>query len=117
RRGRTQGRRGGAGEGRGPPTPSRPPVRSPRARRRWRRVPVARSARPRAAERPRAMPLLPDDVPPMLCTIGTAFDDDAFLFEVKWDGVRALAYVDDRGLRVHSRNRRDLAGRYPELQA
>src|SRR5262249_6338332 len=52
-----------------------------------------------------------------LCTIGTAFDDDAFLFEVKWDGVRALAYVDDRGLRVHSRNRRDLAGRYPELQA
>jgi len=62
------------------------------------------------------MPLLPDDVPPMLCTIGTAFDDDAFLFEVKWDGVRALAYVDDGGLRAHSRNRRDLAGRYPELQ-
>jgi bifunctional non-homologous end joining protein LigD len=58
---------------------------------------------------------LPDDVPPMLAKTGKPFDSEAWLFEVKWDGVRAVAYVDREGLRIHSRHRRDLAPRYPEL--
>jgi bifunctional non-homologous end joining protein LigD len=35
--------------------------------------------------------------------------------ELKWDGVRALAYVHDGGLRLESRNLNDITPRYPEL--
>lgn len=58
---------------------------------------------------------LPDHIEPMLAKIGQPFDSTDHLFEVKWDGVRAVAYVDAHGLRMHGRRRRDLAGRYPEL--
>jgi DNA ligase D-like protein (predicted ligase) len=51
----------------------------------------------------------------MLARIGEPFDADDHLFEVKWDGVRAIAYVEAGSLRLHGRRRRDLAGRYPEL--
>jgi bifunctional non-homologous end joining protein LigD len=60
--------------------------------------------------------MLPEHVPPMLCKIGKPFDSPAHWFEVKWDGVRAMTYVDERGLRMHGRKRRDLATRYPELR-
>ncbi len=58
---------------------------------------------------------LPDRVPPMLAKIGQPFDSPEHLFEVKWDGVRAVAMVEGDGWRMHSRHRGDLAGRYPEL--
>jgi DNA ligase D-like protein (predicted ligase) len=53
----------------------------------------------------------------MLCRIGKPFDAADHLFEVKWDGIRALAFVDGgaHGWRLHSRHRTDLRGRYPEL--
>jgi DNA ligase D-like protein (predicted ligase) len=60
-------------------------------------------------------PRLPDDLKPMLCRIGKPFDSPQHLFECKWDGVRALAFVEQDSLRLHSRHRRDLATRYPEL--
>ena len=41
---------------------------------------------------------------------------DAWAFEIKWDGVRALAYLDD-GLRLESRRGEDITRRYPELAA
>jgi bifunctional non-homologous end joining protein LigD len=41
--------------------------------------------------------------------------DDGWAFEIKWDGVRALAYVDDR-LRLESRTGEDITRRYPELE-
>lgn len=53
----------------------------------------------------------------MLARLGAPFDDDEWLFELKWDGVRAVAYVEQATLRLHGRRRRDLADRYPELQA
>ena len=62
------------------------------------------------------MATLPQHVPPMLARIGAPFDSDEHVFELKWDGVRCMAYVDDEGLRMHGRRRRDLASRYPELQ-
>lgn len=58
---------------------------------------------------------LPEHIEPMLAKIGNAFDSPDHLFELKWDGVRAISYVDDDGLRMHGRRRRDLATRYPEL--
>ncbi|MGA2913559.1 MAG: DNA polymerase ligase N-terminal domain-containing protein [Methanoregula sp.] len=42
------------------------------------------------------------------------FNGDAWYFEIKWDGVRAIAYVDDE-LSIRSRNDRELAGQFPEL--
>jgi bifunctional non-homologous end joining protein LigD len=37
-----------------------------------------------------------------------AFDDPDFIFELKHDGFRALAYIEDRGCRLISRNLRHL---------
>ncbi len=45
------------------------------------------------------------------------FDDPLWGYELKWDGVRAVAYSDGRGLRLRSRNGNDLSGRYPALAA
>lgn len=54
-------------------------------------------------------------VQPMLATIGKPFDDDNYLFEVKWDGVRAITYVEHDGYRILSRPGNDITHRYPEL--
>ena len=42
-------------------------------------------------------------------------DDADWAHELKWDGVRALAYLQDGGLRLESRNLNDITPRYPEL--
>jgi len=42
------------------------------------------------------------------------FSSDNWLFEIKWDGVRAIAYVNDT-LSLRSRNDRELGGQFPEL--
>jgi DNA ligase D-like protein (predicted 3'-phosphoesterase) len=42
------------------------------------------------------------------------FNSDAWLFEIKWDGVRAIAYVNDT-LSLKSRNDWELGGQFPEL--
>lgn len=42
-------------------------------------------------------------------------DAAAYNFEWKWDGVRAIAYVDRGRLRIDSRNLIDITRRYPEL--
>jgi bifunctional non-homologous end joining protein LigD len=52
---------------------------------------------------------------PMLATlVRDPFDDDSYLFEFKWDGVRALAICTDE-TKVLSRNLRDITATYPEL--
>jgi bifunctional non-homologous end joining protein LigD len=53
----------------------------------------------------------------MLATlIGAPFDDDQWLFEIKWDGVRALATVLAKGSpQIHSRTGRDLLVQFPEF--
>jgi bifunctional non-homologous end joining protein LigD len=42
---------------------------------------------------------------------------DEWAFEFKWDGVRALLDVSDRGVRISSRAGNDISGGYPELVA
>lgn len=42
-------------------------------------------------------------------------DQEHWGFEVKWDGVRALAYCEDGVLALESRNLIDITPRYPEL--
>jgi bifunctional non-homologous end joining protein LigD len=64
-------------------------------------------------ERPPAEP--PPELVPMLATpYPEPFDDDDWIFEPKWDGVRALAVC--RGqTRLLSRRGRDVTAAYPEL--
>ena len=53
---------------------------------------------------------------PMLAVAGDLpADDEQWAFEVKWDGVRALTYVDGGVLRMESRNLLDITPRYPEV--
>ena len=42
-------------------------------------------------------------------------DDPRWGYEVKWDGVRALAYVEGGRARLQSRTMKDITDRYPEL--
>jgi DNA ligase D-like protein (predicted ligase) len=43
------------------------------------------------------------------------FSGDDWVFEVKWDGFRAIAYVNET-LSLKSRNDKDLTGNFPELK-
>jgi bifunctional non-homologous end joining protein LigD len=54
----------------------------------------------------------------MLATAVAALPSgDGWAFEFKWDGIRALLEVTDRGVRLHSRAGNDVTGGYPELAA
>lgn len=61
---------------------------------------------------------LPRHLEPMQPRLAAAaFNADDFLFEVKWDGVRALVARDAHGVRVTDRHGADLLARVPELDA
>lgn len=51
----------------------------------------------------------------MLAKPGPAFDSEDHIVEIKWDGTRALAYIEDQTLRLINRRRFDITDRYPEL--
>jgi bifunctional non-homologous end joining protein LigD len=54
----------------------------------------------------------------MLATAGelpSTADEEAWAFEMKWDGVRSVVYVDG-DVRVLTRNDREVAATYPELR-
>jgi DNA ligase D-like protein (predicted ligase) len=58
---------------------------------------------------------LPAFIAPMLAKPAAAFDADDYLFEIKWDGIRTLAFIDREGYRLVNRRRLDMTGRYPEF--
>ena len=61
---------------------------------------------------------MPRDIKPMLATLGPMpKDDDAWGYEFKWDGIRAVMYVDGGRIHVESRNGNDLTNSFPELRA
>ncbi len=60
---------------------------------------------------------MPTAIQPMLASITEEpFDDPNWLFEIKWDGYRAVAFVENGSVRLVSRNQNDLTPRYPELK-
>jgi bifunctional non-homologous end joining protein LigD len=71
----------------------------------------------RAPRKPAKADPLPGPITPMLATLVDApFDDPAWLFEVKWDGYRAVAAIDARGgVTLTSRNGLDLLRRFKGL--
>ncbi|MDR7427445.1 MAG: non-homologous end-joining DNA ligase [Armatimonadota bacterium] len=86
------------------------PAAPPKVPSRLRRLGLHRPGRDPMSER----------VPPMLAKpVGRAFDDPGWLFEPKWDGVRAIALVRWEGPRQHvllqSRSLKLINDRYPEV--
>ena len=70
---------------------------------------------PDAASIGRKAPM-PHAIRPMLATlVDKPFDSDEWLYEVKWDGYRAVSFLDGKSLRLVSRNQNDLTAAYPEL--
>jgi bifunctional non-homologous end joining protein LigD len=60
-------------------------------------------------------PAPPPTYEPMMAVLtAEPFDDDDWLFEVKWDGHRCLANL-GRATRLTSRTRRDMTAQFPEL--
>jgi bifunctional non-homologous end joining protein LigD len=49
-------------------------------------------------------------------SIDEPFDSPDWLFEIKWDGYRAIAFLEKGTVRLVSRNQNQLTGRYPELK-
>jgi ATP-dependent DNA ligase len=49
---------------------------------------------------------------PMLAIAAEPFDSSEHCFEIKYDGVRALAAVDEAGWRLWGRERADYTARY-----
>jgi bifunctional non-homologous end joining protein LigD len=86
---------------------------------RWQSNRSAAPAPKRAAAKAAKADPIPHDIKPMLSTVVDApFDDDAWLFEVKWDGYRAIASIDAQGgVTLTSRNGLALLPRFPELGA
>lgn len=68
-------------------------------------------------DRPKAGPTLPDIGAPMLAQIGKGEPPSGknWIYEVKWDGVRALCYIQDGHVRMVSRNGNVIDRQYPEL--
>jgi bifunctional non-homologous end joining protein LigD len=69
-----------------------------------------------AASNPIKRPM-PTAIHPMLAeSIEEPFDGPDWLFEIKWDGYRAVAFIENGKARLISRNQNDLTPRYPELK-
>ena len=59
---------------------------------------------------------MPAKIRPMLATaIDGPFDSADWLFEIKWDGYRAIAFIADGRVRLVSRNQNDLTAQYSDL--
>jgi bifunctional non-homologous end joining protein LigD len=61
---------------------------------------------------------MPERIEPMMAKLSDLpEDDERWGYEIKWDGVRAIAYVQGGRVRLSNRNLRDITAGYPELRA
>ncbi len=55
---------------------------------------------------------------PMLAELSTQIPAPSdYVYEVKWDGIRALIQIEDDRLTIYSRNGNDITSQFPELQS
>ena len=60
---------------------------------------------------------MPSAITPMLASLcEKPFDDPNWLFEIKWDGYRAVSFLENGDVRLVSRNHNDLTARFSELR-
>ncbi len=58
---------------------------------------------------------VPEFIDPMKATPEDCLPEgDGWAYEIKWDGVRTVAFLGEDGVRLQSRNRRDVSAQYPE---
>jgi DNA ligase D-like protein (predicted ligase) len=59
----------------------------------------------------------PKDITPMKARLhNKAFDDDNWIYERKFDGIRCLVKIHNDNVMLHSRNNKNMDGTYPELK-
>ena len=54
--------------------------------------------------------------PMLLEEIDSPFDSKDFLYEIKFDGIRAIIFVSPTEFKIYSRNKNDITSLYPELE-
>ncbi|MBC7873230.1 MAG: DNA ligase D [Ferruginibacter sp.] len=55
-------------------------------------------------------------ITPMLASVAEVpFDDTDWIFEIKWDGYRAIAEIEKKEIKLYSRNGIDFSGRFPAI--
>lgn len=54
-------------------------------------------------------------IPMLASPFDKAFNDKDWVFEVKWDGVRAILFKQKKEIRIQSRNGNDITKKYPEI--
>lgn len=60
---------------------------------------------------------MPENIVPMLAKLSALPKDDAaYGYEIKWDGIRAITYIEGGRIRIQSRNLLDVTRQYPELR-
>src|SRR5262249_53902727 len=78
--------------------------------------PCQERIRPDLCDAPRAQ--MTANVRPMLATlVDKPFDRPGWIFEIKWDGYRIMAQLDNGQVRLYSRNGLPFTGRYPAVAA
>lgn len=61
---------------------------------------------------------LPSSMPPMLATLSEPFQEKGWLYEIKWDGYRAIAHLDGKKSKLLSRNNKSFNEKfYPVYDA
>ncbi len=61
---------------------------------------------------------MPRSLDPMKAELRNApFDDDRWLFEIKWDGIRLVSFIDNGNVSLQTRAGRTVDSEYPQLQA
>jgi bifunctional non-homologous end joining protein LigD len=61
---------------------------------------------------------MPERIEPMKATTAKLpSDDECWAYEIKWDGVRAIALCETGHVTLHSRSLRDITSQYPEIAA
>ncbi|HSE29164.1 MAG TPA: non-homologous end-joining DNA ligase [Candidatus Saccharimonadales bacterium] len=75
---------------------------------------VKQLARDQAKNAPKKS--MPKNVKPMLCTlVDDPFDGDDWIFEIKWDGYRAIATKNKTHIELYSRNGNDFSQKYTRI--
>jgi bifunctional non-homologous end joining protein LigD len=69
-----------------------------------------------AISKPKPKPQPPQFIEPMKARLaGSPPSDDGWIYEIKFDGFRALAFIKDHEIHLLSRNEKDLTGKFPEI--
>lgn len=83
------------------------------------KAPASKTSAPRAKRTKRANPasgkLTPEFIEPMKALLVDSAPAGDWIYEIKFDGFRAVAFRDRRGTRLLSRNNNDLAEKFPEV--